>query len=290
VSLPSWHDVPIISGRTARRLLEVADGNLIVSLDLGRSQCQVGVDGNQITLPDGTLVARGELAGAFSHPEDCIELRPDGPRKVYLYSEPLRRHYKLYQPFEDRPPTIVINGVSMHAIVGRDPWEDEEGKVAAVQGGRSGECLDTCGGLGYSAQLLAGAGFAPVVSCEVDPHVLAVAAVNPWSKDLFKNSRIELLNADVRQFLAECAGDRFTCIFHDPPTIYQAGELYAEGLYREFARVLEAGGLLYHYVGTPGQRSGRDYARGVIRRLQASGFMRCRRVAGGVVATRSRPL
>jgi hypothetical protein len=280
--VPEWRCVPVMSGHTAVRILAAAEGEVPVSLDLGRSRTVVRVQGNAIILPDGRQAAGTELRSEVSSPEDCVEFSGGGCRKIYIFSEVTNSYYKLFQPFEDRPPTIVINSATMHAIVGKDPWQDEQEKVGVVPAG-GGECLDTCCGLGYSAQLLADAGYTRVTTCEVDSNVLAVAAVNPWSEGLFVNARIAIALADVRDVVRGSADGRFACVFHDPPTVYQAGDLYAESLYREFARVLRRGGVMYHYVGTPGARSGRDYARGVIRRMQAAGFTRVRRVPAGVI-------
>jgi len=280
--IPSWRRVPIVSGRTARRILDAETSGLEVSLDLGRTRSRVETSGRDLILPDGTRLQRMRLAQVRPAPEDCIELTGGDARKVYVFDGTRRAHYKLFQPVEERPPTIVINSATMHAIVGTDPWRDEAGKVSELPA-RRGECLDTCCGLGYSAQLLAARKVGRVVTCEVDPNVLAVAAVNPWSEGLWEPG-IRIVLADVRDHVRDCSAGRFGSVFHDPPTVYQAGDLYAEELYAGFARVLQPGGALYHYVGAPGRRSGRDYARGVIRRLQSVGFTQVRRVTGGVLA------
>jgi hypothetical protein len=284
-NLPSWQRIPVLSGGTAQRLVEAESGTLTVSLDLGRTEATVSVEEGSFILPNGRRVRKADLLGAFSEPQDCIEIRDGTCRKVYLYSESARKYYKLYQPFEGRAPTIIINSVTMHAIVGKDPWQDEADKVAVLPR-RRGECLDTCCGLGYSAQMLADAGFSRVTTCEADLNVLRIAAANPWSEGLFARANITILNVDVRDFAADCPDGRFSCIFHDPPTVLQAGELYSAELYRAFARILTGRGVIYHYVGSPGARIGRDYARGVIRRLQAAGFADVRRVTAGVLAVR----
>ena len=290
MGIPAWQSIPIVSGRTAQRLLAVGEGTLEVSLDLGRSRAQVVVEAGAIGLPGGARIIKDELANAFSDAEDCVRLDGGACRKVYLYGEAERKYYKLFQPFEDRAPTIVINGATMHAIVGKDPWADVADKVACVpdrpgRRDRPDRCLDTCCGLGYSAQLLA-ARFETVTTCEVDANVLEVAAVNPWSEGLFTTPNVEVRRADLREVLAGWAPGSLGCIFHDPPTVYQAGELYAESLYRRFAAALARGGVLYHYVGEPGRKLGQDYAGGVMRRLRSAGFGRVRRVTGGVVAVR----
>jgi hypothetical protein len=282
--VPSWRKAPIVSGRTVECLAAAEPGELSVSLDLGLTRDRVTVGRDAMLLPDGQRVAISDLRAESSAPEDCIEISGGTPRKVYIYDEARRKYYKLFQPSEDRAPTIVINGAAMHAIVRADPWTDAAAKVAALPRAE-GACLDTCGGLGYSAQLLADAGFQTVTTCEEDPNVLSVAAVNPYSRGLFERAEVHLVGADVRRFVARCAAGRFRCVFHDPPTIFQAGDLYAEELYAGFARALGRGGVCYHYVGEPGKRSGRDHAHGVMRRMQASGFRGLRRVTGGVLGT-----
>jgi predicted methyltransferase len=279
--------VPVLSGWTARRLLGAERGEVCASFDLGRTTASVAVDADGIALPGGGRVAKDALREAFSAPEDCIALEAGGPAKVYLYSRERARYYKLFQPREDAAPTVVINNATMHAIVGTDPWTCEADKVDAEPPFR-GECLDTCCGLGYSAQMLAAQAGRHVTTCEVDPNVLEVAALNPWSAGLFGNPDIDVVQADVGDYLSACRDGRFACIFHDPPALQHAGDLYSGELYREFHRTLAPGGALYHYVGAPGRRLGRDPVRGVIRRLQNAGFVRVRRTTDGVLALRAR--
>jgi predicted methyltransferase len=285
MSVPQWQKVPVLSGRTARKLLDCRSGSLEASLDLGRTRCVVQVEDEELVLADGQRLEKARLAEEFSEPEDCIEVREGRPRKVYHYDEQRRSYYKLFQSHPDRPPTILINGATMHPVSGTDPWEGTREMVAQLPK-CGGQCLDTCCGLGYSAQMLSERGFDAVVTCEVDANVLRVAAVNPWSEGLFASGRIDVLHADLREVVADSPEGRFGCIFHDPPTVYQAGELYAGELYGEFRRVLTSRGILYHYVGSPGGRLGQDYAHGVIQRLQEAGFYRVRRVSGGVLARR----
>jgi len=139
---PVWRPAFVVSGRTARRIARAPDGPLEASLDLGRTRSTVRIEADSATLPDGRTVDRAALAEAVSDGEDCIELTPAAPRKVYAYSRERCCYYKLFQPFEDRPPTIVINGATMHAIVGKDPWQDEAAKVGQVVAPRrGGRCL-----------------------------------------------------------------------------------------------------------------------------------------------------
>jgi hypothetical protein len=283
MELPEWSRVTVISGRTARYLLDASNGPAEVTLDLGLTRATVEVEDDMLCLPEGEHVSRSALEELFNQEEDCIALLGDTWRKVYLYSDETNCYYKLYQPFADQAPTIFINNASMHSIVEKGPWQDEVDKVKVLPpiGGR---CLDTCCGLGYSAQLLSRKGFDEVVSCEIDREVLRVASINPWSRSLFHNSVVQIVEIDVRDYVDDLPEGSFEAIFHDPPTVYQAGALYGEELYREFWRVLTNGGVLYHYVGEPGRKRGQDYAHGVIQRLQEAGFRNVKRATSGVVA------
>ena len=284
MSVPEPKDVPIISGRAAQKLVECPVGCHEFSLDLDLTVSEVDITPEGIVLTEGHTVDRDELESAWRHREDCIILSEKGCIKAYLYDEERGKLYKLYQPFEDRAPTVIINNATMHSIVQKGPWEDEEDKVGAISL-RGGACLDTCCGLGYSAQLLARGRVESVFTCEEDPNVLELAAVNPWSRGLFRNPKINIVQRDVRDYVRDCEDASFSVVFHDPPTVYQAGELYSEDLYREFARLLHSGGTLYHYVGAPGRKRGQDYAGGVMDRLHRAGFGSVKRTVGGVRAT-----
>jgi hypothetical protein len=67
-----------------------------------------------------------------------------------------------------------------------------------------------------------------------------------------------------------------------------AGELYSRACYEELYRVLKRKGRLFHYIGDLESRSGRNVARGVVRRLREAGFSRVVRKPGafGLVAYR----
>jgi predicted methyltransferase len=80
--------------------------------------------------------------------------------------------------------------------------------------------------------------------------------------------------------------DAFSRIIHDPPTLSLAGDLYSGQFYRQLRRVLRSKGRLFHYVGDPDSRSGRNVTRGVVSRLQEAGFRRVlpRPQAFGVIA------
>ena len=182
------------------------------------------------------------------------------------------------------PPTFEIDGVKMLPTARISPYEDARRKVDAIRpAGR--RVLDTCGGLGYFAAWCIAGGAAHVLSFEKDADVIWLRRLNPWSPAA--RGALELVHGDVAASIAGLRGASFDAVLHDPPRFGLAGELYSAGFYRELARVLVPGGILFHYTGTPNRLSrGRDLPAEVIRRLRAAGFSAA--IHGdGVLATRS---
>jgi len=136
-----------------------------------------------------------------------------------------------------------------------------------------GLCLDTCGGLGYSAIAMAEApAVEKVLSFEMDANVIEAARHNPESAPLFESRKIELRNEDVAMTLRELREGSFDRIFHDPPRLGLAGDLYSLAFYRHLFRVLKPGGRLFHYTGAPGAKAGKRVRAGIIGRLHDAGF------------------
>jgi len=86
--------------------------------------------------------------------------------------------------------------------------------------------------------------------------------------------------------IQELADHAYSRVIHDPPMFSLAGDLYSTAFYKQLYRVLRSSGRLFHYIGDPKSRSGRNVTRGVIRRLQDSGFTRIKPYpqAFGVIA------
>ena len=84
---------------------------------------------------------------------------------------------------------------------------------------------------------------------------------------------IELILEDASIAVKSFNNESFDAILHDPPRFSFAGELYSEEFYSELFRILRRGGRLLHYIGSPGSKyRGKDFVKGVQRRLMEVGF------------------
>ncbi len=263
--------VPLLTASTISAILAAARAgspSATVTLDLWMSAEEVRLSGDSALLR-GREVRLGELASALERMDetDVLALEGDSLRKVQLFSGSF---YKL-RNVEGGAPTLEIDGIHMHRISGTTPWEDSASKVRAARVGPGSVVLDTATGLGYTAIHSLRAGARRVVSVEVDPNVLEIASVNPWSWDL-ASDRVELVLGDVTEVVGELPDSTFTHVIHDPPRFALSPEMYSEGLYRELLRVLSPGGILIHYTGEPGRARGRHLPGATASRLRSAGF------------------
>ena len=252
------------------------------SLDLGRSSVEVDLEPQGVRLPDGELLAWELLERVAGEENACFLVQEGELEKIQRFSPAFNRVYTLYPT--PGPPTLLISGIPMHRIKGTDPGKDTRAKIRAA-GPFTGPVLDTSTGLGYTA-IEAARQTDEVITIELDPVVLEVAALNPWSLELFRNPRIHQRIGDSADVVPELPAEHFTQAIHDPPMFSLAGHLYSTAFYRELWRVLRHRGKLYHYIGNPASKSGKNVTRGVMRRLEEAGFVRVRPVprAFGVIA------
>lgn len=99
-----------------------------------------------------------------------------------------------------------------------------------------------------------------VVTIEKDRNVLDIGKYNPWSQKLVD---IPILLGDAYELLDELPRGFSDIVIHDPPRMARAGESYSLDFYRKIYRVLYSGGRLYHYVGSPGYKHGKDIVKGL---------------------------
>ncbi len=260
----------LITKYVINELLRVpSGGTTLISLDLGRSFIKARVT-------DGVLVIGNLRFGLDYLKEEVTDetgiyiLSQEGVRKIAFYADGKYYKLRLVKPYV--APTLEINGIHMHRIKDIAPWEDARLKVKAAKVRRGAKVLDIGTGLGYTAINSLNYGASKVVTIEVDPNVLKMAELNPWSREL-EDSRIEIVLGDAYEVIKEFDNEEFDRIIHDPPRIHMAGHLYSLEFYKELYRVLKKGGIMYHYTGAPGIVHGHDVTHGIIRRLSAIGFV-----------------
>jgi predicted methyltransferase len=276
IVLSHFQTRPVLQARWA------SQHRLAVSPDLGLTTVEVVIEPQGVLFPNGELLRWDVLEEISGSENNCFAIEGGERRKIQLFSELTNRLYGLMPT--PTAPTMLVSGIPMHRIKGTDPYRDTLEKIKTVKP-VVGPVLDTATGLGYTA-IEAAKTADHVVTIELDPAVLEIARLNPWSQALFDNPKIAQRFGDSYDVVQEFAEQTFTRIIHDPPAFSLAGHLYAGEFYAELYRVLRRGGRLFHYVGNPESKSGRNITRGVIRRLQEAGFsriVRCPR-AFGVVA------
>lgn len=174
-------------------------------------------------------------------------------------------------PTASGPPTFEIDGIKMLPTARVSPYADAERKVDLIQP-RGKVILDTCGGLGYFAGWCLQRRARQVVSYEINPDVIWLRSLNPWSPEV--GGALTLAQLDIAEAIGSLPDKSFDAVLHDPPRFGIAGELYSQAFYEQLARVLRTNGRLFHYTGTPNKlTSGRDVPGEVAKRLQRAGFV-----------------
>jgi predicted methyltransferase len=275
----------VLSHFQAQPLLVARDRgsrSAIVSPDLGISNVDVQIEPDRVIFPGCDWVTWDAVADIAASETACFAIGQGSATKVQAYSPAFDRFYSLMPT--PKAPTVLISGIPMHRIKNTDPSEDTRRKVRSIAP-IVGSVLDTATGLGYTA-IEAARTAERVVTIELDPTVQDVGRLNPWSRALFDNPKIELRYGDSFDVVQDLPDGSFSRVIHDPPTFALAGQLYSTVFYRELYRVLKRGGRLFHYVGDAQSPSGGRVTRGVVRRLQEAGFTRVspRAETFGVVA------
>ena len=210
-------------------------------------------------------------------------LRACKDRTIYYWTgnsfQPLARYTTSLVKLIPTPwgaPTFEIDGIKMLPTLKVSPWADAERKVGLIVP-RGKRILDTCGGLGYFAAWCLRGEAAQVQSYEINPDVIWLRTLNPWSPDYRwaaqRCDALTLVCADVADRVASIPSESFEAILHDPPRFGIAGNLYSQAFYDQLARVMKRRGRLFHYTGSPNRlSSGRDLASEVALRLRRAGF------------------
>jgi predicted methyltransferase len=248
------------------RAIREGQTQVAVSADLSRSVSTFAIQGDRVLFDADNVLNEQQLLEIAKKPQRVFILEGNEIRLV----ERRDTHYYKLVPTEGAP-TVEIDGVKMHRSKGIDPFDDAKEKAREVV--RAGHrVLDTCGGLGYTAIWALRLGARHVVSVERDDNIQELRRENPWSQELY-NPNIQLVSADVFEYIQTLEPAAFDSILHDPPRFSFAGELYGEEFYRQLYRVLVRGGGLFHYTGTPYiARRGNSFLANAAKRLQSVGF------------------
>ena len=259
------------------------DSSATTSPDLALSTVEVTLDADGVRFPDESRLSWADAAEISDQEVACFRLDGDTIRKIQAFSDVTNRHCSLMPT--SSAPTILIAGFPMHRIKGTNPYHDTLTKIKAAA--PQGRVLDTSMGLGYTA-IQAAKTADSVITVELDPAVVEVARHNPWSRELFEDSKIERRIGDSFDEVATFAPETFNRIIHDPPTMQLAGDLYSGEFYRELYRILKPNGRLFHYIGDLESPFGARIAKGVVERLGKAGFRTVTRrtEAFGVVAVK----
>jgi uncharacterized protein len=255
-----------------------------VSPDLGLTLQEVSLGAEGAAFAAGESLGWDIITAIAGDENGCYVVGGGEASKIQFFSETTGRSLSLYPT--KGAPTMLVSGIPMHRIKDTDPHQDTLEKIRAVRPA-VGRVLDTTTGLGYTA-IEAAKTASEVITVELDPMALEVARNNPWSQALFTDPKIKQRVGDSFEVIQEFETRMFTRIIHDPPVFSLAGDLYSGEFYAELYRVLRSGGKLFHYVGDPESKSGRNVTAGVMRRLQQVGFRDVRKAprAFGVVAVK----
>ncbi len=188
---------------------------------------------------------------------------------LQFFDRKSNRFYKLHKTGD--LPCLEISGIKMHCV--KIGVKKSATAMASQLSPLQGIILDTCGGLGYTAIRLAQSPRVKEVRVfEIDLNVIEIAKQNPDSKELFSNPKIILKNESSFDSIKSFPDASFDRILHDPPRFSLAGELYGQEFYNELFRVLKPNSILFHYTGKAGEKSGKKFRAGIIRRLEEAGF------------------
>ena len=246
--------------------LEQEEEEITISLDLGRTTTKVTLRDSEWDSTQLEKIAKDPSTVYFIEDGDAFKAAISGTQ-----------FYKLMPSGTGTAPALVISGVAMHRVKDMDPRKDAsmKAKLCAKSGD---EMLEICTGLGYSTIECLNRGIRSITTIEKDTDVIQLASINPWSKELFSDSRVTLIQGDATEKISELKDSSFNAILHDPPTFSMGSSLYTREFYTELYRVLKRKGVLFHYVGSPGAKyRRRDVQKGVIQRLRDVGFKQVQR-------------
>jgi len=164
-----------------------------VSPDLGISMVTAKLSNDGVEFPRGEQVSWQDIEKIKKATVNCFVVENGGIRAIQVFSEDTNRMCSLLPT--KRTPSMLIAGFTMHRIVDIDPMQDTLKKIATIAP-ISGRVLDTATGLGYTA-IEAAKTAEQVITIELDPGAQEIAQLNPWSRGLFNNPKIQQIMGDA---------------------------------------------------------------------------------------------
>jgi len=241
-------------------------------LNKGFSIFGIGNKTQEVKAIDDFVIVDGQKLplSEFKHLKDNFYYVPRENKLVRaaLFSDETGLYYKLIPTIDW--PTFTLSSTPMHRHTHISPKKDTFSKISALKPFK-GRVLDTCCGLGYTATV--SARYAKeVYTFERDKNVIELCRVNPYSSELFENSKIILKEESILDNIGKFKDNFFNIIIHDPPTFKYSPILYSEDFYAQLKRVLKKGGKMYHYAPFVDKTKGKDFPKRIARHLKNSGF------------------
>lgn len=238
---------------------------LNLDLNLTPNKYRVYLKEDGIYFPQTKLKVDYDLIKKYSKKEELLySIKEDGLIPLIFFEN------KSYRILSTIPPSLEIDGIRMHTT---NVSNEIKQKIELLKIKRGQKVLDTCCGFGYTAIEAAKKG-AKIITIEIDPFVIKLAKLNPYSQNLFKNKNITLIIADSTKILKNNIEDYFDIIIHDPPKLSpKTGNLYSNELYITFYKLLKPNGTLFHYVGNTGKKyRNKNLLQTISKRLTEIGF------------------
>jgi len=250
---------PILSSQELRnidRAIKVNLKEIETSIDLGITKTILKIS------KDGFFIGHDLIKQIKIRDDDqsCYIVLDKALVKVQFMSEDTGFIYKLI-PTSFRP-ILQTSGTSMHkrAFVDRVTADKLTGKV-----------LDAGTGLGYTA-IEAAKTADTVTTIEIDPGIIDIAKLNPYSQDLFNKKNIMLVMGDLAGMFGDFKDGEFDFLILDVGNQKIFADFFSGENYRSAFRILKTGGKMYHYIPRLQVTHGRDFAAEVMKRIKAAGF------------------
>ena len=256
---------PIISSRELREIIKAIDQNLTeitISLDLGLTKTKSELKKEGFFVENKLI----KIKNIKDDDKSCYLINNNELEKVQYFAD--GKLYKLI-PTEFRP-ILQISGTSMHKKEFLDKLQRDK---------LQGKGLDSGTGLGYSS-IVASKTANEIITIEIDKNVIEIAKLNPYSNELFTNSRIKRKIGDLTEEIKKFKDKEFDFIVFDAGTVKGSEQFFSLENYKQAFRVLKEKGRLYHYLPKHQIKRGRDFASEIISRLKKAGFKKIFRNKG----------